>query len=450
MDQNQLLRAGTARAEISPPVGVPLTGYILREGPSTGIHDPLHATALVLACAAVQVAVVSCDVLAFDARFVADTRTRIERATGIPGRHVMLAATHTHSGPAAVVLRDCGEIDAGWLRHLQEQVVYTARVAADGLRPAAIGAGSGQVLEGIANRRRPDGPVDRELGVIHVDDAHGRPMALLVGAGCHPTALRADNRLVSADYPGYVVRALERDSGAVALWLTGAAADVDPILATPPAVSPLDAARTSTDDDGFARAKRLGSSIALEARRVIDAIETSSEADLDVACETLHLPLLPPPEPAALRAAAVRERQLLDEALSAGRSGAARVHRAMHEWAVEVLQAVSERRMIHTLPVEMQVVRLGGALLVGVPGELFSNLGLRIKAAAGPLQTMVVSCANGDIGYIAGREEYALGGYEIEEAFKYYDYPAALAAEAGDQIVASAARLVGRVGEPRS
>jgi hypothetical protein len=446
MDRDQLLRAGVTRADITPPVGVPLTGYILREGPSAGIHDSLHATALVVSRSAVQAAVISCDVLAFDAAFVADTRAWIEQVTGIPARHVMLTATHTHSGPATVVLRDCGEIDAGWLSHLQEQLVETVAAAVDGLQPAAIGFGSGLVQEGIANRRRPDGPVDRELGVIRVDDAQGRLMAVLVSAGCHPTALRADNLLISADYPGYVIRALERDSGTLALWLTGAGADVDPVLTGPQAVSPLAASGGSSDDDGFARAARLGRSIALEAQRVIDASQASSEAGLDIACEMLRLPLLPAPEPAALEATAVRERQLLDEALNTGRSGAARVHRAMYGWAADARQTISDRRAIDTVPVEIQVVRLGDALLVGVSGELFSNLGLGIKAIAGPLQALVVMCANGDIGYIAGREEYALGGYEIEEAFKYYDYTTALDPKAEDLILASAARLMRRVG----
>ena len=119
----------------------------------------------------------------------------------------------------------------------------------------------------------------------------------------------------------------------------------------------------------------------------------------------------------------------------------------MHSWAVDTWRAVDERRAIKTVPLEIQVVRLGDALLVGVPGELFSSLGLGIKAAAAPLRALVVSCANGDIGYIAGRDEYALGGYEIEEAYRYYDYAAALDPDAEDLILASAARLMRSVGE---
>ena len=42
------LRAGAARIEITPPVGIDLTGYLARQNPSVGVRDPLYVRALVL------------------------------------------------------------------------------------------------------------------------------------------------------------------------------------------------------------------------------------------------------------------------------------------------------------------------------------------------------------------------------------------------------------------
>lgn len=43
-----MLCAGVARSEITPPIGVELTGYAARQQPSTGILEPLYARALYL------------------------------------------------------------------------------------------------------------------------------------------------------------------------------------------------------------------------------------------------------------------------------------------------------------------------------------------------------------------------------------------------------------------
>ena len=81
-------------------------------------------------------------------------------------------------------------------------------------------------------------------------------------------------------------------------------------------------------------------------------------------------------------------------------------------------------------------------MLVGIPGELFSELGKEIKSSTSLRQVTVLGYTNNDIGYIPARQAYAQGGYEINDAFKFYGYPAVLAPEAGDLVQQSAARLL--------
>jgi hypothetical protein len=90
------------------------------------------------------------------------------------------------------------------------------------------------------------------------------------------------------------------------------------------------------------------------------------------------------------------------------------------------------------------VIRVGDLVIVGVPAEYFVELGLQIKEGIrqkGVRQVMICGFANGNVGYIPARRAYPKGGYEVAEAYKYYGYPAAVAPEAGEQIVAAAQRL---------
>ena len=53
------LRAGTARVNITPPVGAWLSGYDARTLPSQGVHDELYGKALVLADGQTRLAILT-------------------------------------------------------------------------------------------------------------------------------------------------------------------------------------------------------------------------------------------------------------------------------------------------------------------------------------------------------------------------------------------------------
>jgi hypothetical protein len=424
IDSSKGLRVGVAQIDITPPVGMAMTGFIARMGDSIGVHDPLYAKALVFDDGEQRAALVICDVLAFDRHFVSAARASIEAATGFPGAHVMIAGTHTHSGPATIFLRDCGGVDAGWLDALRQRLAEVMRLALSNLQPARLGSGRGEQAAVAQNRRRSGDTFDPDLGLLRIDDARGQTMAVLLNFACHPTTLRHDNRLFSADYPGYATRRVADASGAPALFATGAIGNVGPI-----------------DEGDYPQAAALGTALADEALRVLPGIVCAAGARVTVASELLHLPLLAPPAIADLEQAVVLNRQRLSETEPPAVPWMPRVHRAMLGWAEETLAEVTEGRLRRSVPAEVQVIRLGNVALVGVPGELFVELGLAIKRGIGAEQTVIVGYANDDIGYLPTRPAYAHGGYEILDAYKYYGYPAALAPEAGEEVVAAAIRL---------
>ena len=92
------LRVGVATTDITPGTDYPVSGYY-SERLSTGTKDPLLAKAMVFRQGDLSAAFVVCDLIAIASDLSNEVRRRVERQTGIPGDHVIVAATHTHTGP---------------------------------------------------------------------------------------------------------------------------------------------------------------------------------------------------------------------------------------------------------------------------------------------------------------------------------------------------------------
>jgi hypothetical protein len=222
------LRAGAAKADITPPVGGPLWGYAARrDSPSTGVLDPLHARALVLEAGKTRLALVALDLGRAPPRaWTAGLRARVKKSAGIDP--VLLVASHTHHGPVL-------EVDSwptpktSYVRRLEEKLGDLVLAAAKDLRPARLGVAA-RLVRRNRNRhsRRADAPVDRELLVLRVEDAGGKAIAHAVNFAAHPTLLPAALHKLSADYVGVLCALVEKETKAPCLFLQGAAGDLSP------------------------------------------------------------------------------------------------------------------------------------------------------------------------------------------------------------------------------
>ena len=135
------LLAGTAEVVITPPVGTFLEGYGARSSGSVGVHDDLHARAVVVDDGTTQAAIVSCDLIGIDRHTTGAVRALVAEATDIPAEHVMVAATHTHAGPSACTGRTtarCADVTNRLIAGAVEQA-WRAK------RPAVLKAGRGSV-----------------------------------------------------------------------------------------------------------------------------------------------------------------------------------------------------------------------------------------------------------------------------------------------------------------
>jgi hypothetical protein len=220
------LRAGAARADITPPTGYALWGYAARhDAPSVGVLDPLRARALVLAAGSERIALVSLDLGRAPTRqMTAAIRARVKKEAGV--EHLFLVASHTHHGPVI-------EVDTwptpknSYARQLEGKIAGLIIEAAGKLRPARLGVASEQTtLNRNRHSKLPDKPVDRELLVLRVEDLRGKPIAHAVNFAAHPTMHPAAVMKFSADYPGALCDLVEKETGAPCLFLQGAAGDL--------------------------------------------------------------------------------------------------------------------------------------------------------------------------------------------------------------------------------
>jgi len=422
-EPSETLRAGVAQINITPPIGMAMTGYIARAGNATGVHDLLYAKAFVVDNGAQQAAIITCDLLGLHKRFVDSVRTEIQAATGINGRNVMLACSHTHAGPATMFLQDCGEPDEAWMMILREQLVAVTQTAHAARQPAQFGAGRGRFSAGVHNRRAPGDITDPEVGILRVTDKQGAPLAILVNYACHPTCLTGDNQLFSAEYPGYLTDQVQRETGAITFFITGAIGDVGPA------------------ERGWPVYEAIGSGLAATVLSTLPTIALEEWHTLAVTTKLLTLPLLPLPTSEQLTQFLDQHQTPLTEAEQTQDWVHAKIQLAMQHWAERTRVAIGEEQS-PSVETEVQVMRLGDIALISAPGELFVELGLALKYGSGIKQTFICGFANDNIGYIPARRAYPHGGYEVAEAYKYYAYPAALAPEAGEKYVETALRLI--------
>jgi hypothetical protein len=242
--------------------------------------------------------------------------------------------------------------------------------------------------------------LDNELIVLRVDDSGGRPIAVLMNYGCHPTVLDHRNLLISADFPGAARATLSKlFHETVFLFTNGAAGDVS--------------TRYTRREQTFDEVARMGNMLAGETLKLMSTIVTESGGDLAGRIEHINLPIRPFPAPEeAERTLHQLEAELQELKESGATHGDIRVATTRVQGAaiqVELTKALAGRKHVET---ELQVLYLGPLALVGLPGEPFVRTVLDLKAKSGVPYTAVVSYANDEVGYFPDRHSFESGTYE--------------------------------------
>jgi Neutral/alkaline non-lysosomal ceramidase, N-terminal len=363
------LLAGTGKSDITPPIGTPLAGYGARLGkPSTGVHDPTEARALILDNGAEKIAFLSVDHLGFDHAMVERIRDLVYKATAIAPDHLFVMSSHTHSGGGAYLEPFpilAGRYDPGVRDAYSEHAARAVIAANQHMRAARIAFGAGEA-RGISRFRStwpPNGPIDPEVGVIRVDAADtGKPMAVLMNFAAHPTVVGDKNFEFSADYVYYARRALEQMIGGevMAIFANGAQGTVAP--------------RAFQGKDEFQRAENVGTLLAAEVFKVTLMVTPQDSLDIRLVRHTFQAQTVPPPRA-----------------------------------PVKITLPPSYDTEVCGISFDNRIA------FVTIPGELSSILNFQVKERGHLLgfeKTFVLGLTNDALGYIITEDEYRHGTYE--------------------------------------
>lgn len=415
---SETLRAGVAVVDITPPIGYRMSGYFY-ERLSTAVMNPLRAKAIVLRQQDQSAALVFCDLIGLSREVTSRARKQASEKTGIPPENILIAATHSHTGPlyfgslrkqfhdvavAKYGSDPCEKVDYAGV--LSEKIAQVIAQADAGTKPVRLQAGVAQQQDLSFNRRfhMKDGTVRFNPGVLNPDIVRaagpidpGVPFVFFRGidgdnaiAAIVNFALHLDTvggTEYAADYPYYLEQSLRQTFGDnfVLLFGTGTCGDINHIDVTKKD-------RLKTD--------YIGRTLAETVRAKVNELKTAAEPALAVRSEIVDAPLQHySPEKIAwarenIKKVGTNELSFLEQ--------------------VEAYKILAiEMRGGQTIGLEVQVFRLSrDVAVVGLPGEVFVDLGLAIKHASPFPVTLVIELCQDAPDYIPTRKAFAEGSYE--------------------------------------
>ena len=440
--QSAGLRVGAAATDITPPMGIGMAGYYHERG-AEGVLDPLLSKALVLESEGERVALVALDLIGVTRWITDQARAEIEKTAGVKGSHVMISATHAHTGPE-LANRSQRSADMGgqsqivdeYTARLPQLIAENVRMAVERLQPARLSAAKGRCEDLAFNRRyfmrdgsvgwnpgklnpnivMPAGPNDPEVGILYAEmpDAAGptKSIATCVNFAMHPDTCGGSK--ISADWPGALSRALAGYHGSNHLTLVANGASGN--------INNFDFFWKWPNSGPFEQ-NRIGAILGAAVFHAYKDLQPVASGPLRVRSERVEL---------ALPEITLQQVEEARKAIAATKDDRGANFMKLVR-AYRVLDVAGREGQPHQ--VEVQVIALGrDAAWVGLPGEVFVELGLALKKRSPFPQTFIVELANENIGYIPDRRSYAEGNYEPESA--------RCAAGSGERLVEAAARML--------
>ncbi len=387
-------RASAAVIDVTPPIGFPLGGYMLRTGVSTGTLDPILARLLLLTSGDDALLLISLDWVHIDGRWAGGVRRAVETETGIGVNRTIITATHTHSGPGvfrSVITEADGE--PAYLAVVFEKIVETAGTLMAAARDVTPLFGSTKVTGIGTHRNDPGLAVDDELSVLTLRGTDTAAVGRVIAYGCHPTLLGPDNLLFSADWVGRGLAALDRQRGGVSVFINGAAGDVSTRFT-----------REGTGAQELEKYAALFSEAGVRAET--GAVELSG-AGIEVTTADVPVRYRELPDRDEAQKSLSKTEEAIAAAASAGASpGEIRRLESVREGALVSLffadrggldALFGERTMTATVT----LVRIGLVRMIFFPGEVMSGSAISLKAEAG-YGLVVCGYANDYFGYLSG------------------------------------------------
>lgn len=424
-------KAGVSAVDITPSGPIWLAGYASRNKPSTGVLQKLSAKALAIEDSrATKLIIVTTDLIGLPRTITDVVGARIEKQFNIPRANLLLNSSHTHTGPMIrgnlVTMADLPEdqqrVIQDYATQLTDQLVKTISDAIAAIKPASAYWGEGTANFAVNRRERaadgtvklglnPQGLGDHSVPVLRIDDADGKPFAILFGYACHNTTLTGEHYQISGDYAGFAQSEIENSMpGTTAMFLQLCAGDQNP--------NPRSDVRY---------VEHHGHELAAEVKRVADGRMKHLQGRFASTLTWRDLPIQPV------------TRADFEGMLTA--KDAARVR-----FAKAMLHRMDEHQPMKTVPYPVQAFRLAdGLVLVALGGEVVVEYDLQLKSANPKMHLIVAGYSNDVMGYIPTAKMLSEGGYEPVASTIYYGQAAPFSPEIEKMILETANAAIRKV-----
>lgn len=376
-------RAAVVKIDITPTTPQWLMGYGPRK--STGVRDPIFHRIAALDDGKSQLFIIASDLCLFSPTVYDDVTAQLKKETGIEPRQVWWTVTHSHSTPEVgppgmydILLK--GRSDHPWDRDycefIKTKLIDGIKQARAQLAPARLAMGTGMSRANINRRARdvdgkislglnPDGPTDRQIGLIRLERPDGSPLGLIANYAMHGTVLAGSMLQISGDGPGVVAAYVEEKFGAPTLYVNGAAGNLAPIYTV------QDLPRSHIGEFRVL----LGDKI-LEANRAMGA--AGGDVSLWVGETWVETP---------------RRKDL-------GWSDELKAFAAKSQGGADLVR------------IPVRVARINDTVLWASPVELFCEIALNVRRDSPFRHNFYFGYANGWLGYLPTAQAFRDGGYE--------------------------------------
>ncbi len=352
---------------------------------STGVHDRIFHRILAMDDGKTQFYLIASDLCLFSPSVYVEAAQRLQRELSIEPKNVWWTVTHTHAapevGPPGMYGALLGRSDHEWSREYDNTVtdllVQGVKKARANLKPARIAIGTGISMANINRRARdvdgtvtlglnPDGPVDRQIGILSLQHPDGSPIAVIANFAMHGTVMSGDNLQISGDAPGTVESYVEDKISAPMFYVNGAAGNLAPIYSDYP----------------NAEAGHLSQFRVLLGDRILAAVKSLGAATDDVSLAASE--------------------KIIETRMKDGLS-----------WPVEPTAYTRQTGPgVSLIRLPVRFLRINDTLIWSAPVELFCEMALQVRNQSPFPHTFYFGYANGWLGYLPTQKAFRAGGYE--------------------------------------
>ncbi|NEW85511.1 MAG: hypothetical protein GZ094_24545 [Mariniphaga sp.] len=370
----QTFKAGAAMRNITPKTLIPISGGMGTPEIPTGFKGELTVRAIVLEKGTTRVAIVSVDNIGWPA-YLGDRSRKLIK--GIAPENVLIGATHAHSCPDAYGFTDENGnpgTDPKYLDWCVTQIAEAVNEAVSKLETASLKTAVGEAKGKIAYNYYAEKLYDPRMGVIQAIATSGKnagkPIATLVNYATHPEILGTDRKLISPDLCGPLYDRIESKVGGMAIFMNSAQGGM---------VTADTRRENGKEANDWDECIRIGNLMADEALKIVEPAKEQENPDLYCASKVITFPIN-------------------SEAM-----------RFVFKHSPLAAQA-AKNNDFSTVSTRLNLVNIGKAQVVTIPGEALPNIGFYVKRKMKSDQPFLFGLTNDAFGYMLTKEDF--GGFE--------------------------------------